>query len=114
MAGSNDMARYLRIALLVMLGVIGLTAACNVLVDPYRMSGSTLLQRWTAIKPYFADNHVLGKPFVVRERQPRALIFGTSRENHGIDPQHHAWPVPAHRTYNLAMDAANMAEIERL
>jgi len=108
------MQHYLRIFSGMLLAVITLAAACNVLVDPYQMSGSTLLQRWAGLKPLFGDNHVLGKPFVVRQRQPQALIFGTSRENHGIDPNHSAWPVASQRTYNLAMDAANMADIERL
>ena len=108
------MQHYLRIFFGVTLAIMVLVAACNVLVDPYQMSGATVLQRWTALKPLFGDNHVLGKPFIVRRSQPHAVIFGTSRENHGIDPTHSAWPVPAQQTYNLAMDAANMADIERL
>ena len=108
------MHTYLRTFLGTVLAIIALTATCNVLVDPYQMSGATLLQRWAGVKPYFGDNHVLGKPFVIRERQPHAVILGTSRENHGIDPNHPAWPVSAQRTYNLALDAANMADLERL
>jgi hypothetical protein len=108
------MHTYLRIFLGTVLAIVVLTATCNVLVDPYQMSGATLLQRWARLKPYFADNHVLGKPFVLRRRQPQALILGTSRENHGIDPNHPGWPVAGQRTYNLAMDGANMADLERL
>ncbi len=108
------MQRYLAILFGVTVTLLALTATCNVLVDPYQMSGSTWLNRWSAIKPFFGDNHVLGKPFVVRHRQPQALIFGTSRENHGIDPNHSGWPVASQRAYNFAMDAANMADIERL
>ncbi len=108
------MHTYLRIFLGTVLVIIAVTATCNVLVDPYQMSGVTQLQRWAGLKPRFGDNHVLGKPFVVRQRQPRAVILGTSRENHALDPNHPAWPVGAQRTYNLAMDAANMADLERL
>jgi hypothetical protein len=42
----------------------------HVLVDPYQISGATLLQRWAGVKPRFGDNHVLGKPFVIRQRHP--------------------------------------------
>jgi hypothetical protein len=110
---SSHMHSYLCILVGTVLLILALTVTCNVLVDPYRMSGVTLLQRWAGLKPRFGDNHVLGKPFVIRQRQPRALILGTSRENHALDPNHPAWPAGA-RTYNLAMDAANMADLERL
>ena len=108
------MRRYLILFGSAVLVIMALVAAGNVLVDPYQMSGSTLLQRWAGLKPLFGDNHVLGKPFVVTRQQPQALVFGTSRENHGIDPMHSGWPVPSGRAYNLAMDAANMEQIERL
>ena len=108
------MQRYLCVFFGVVLTVMALAALCNVLVDPYQMSGVRLLERFTAIKPYFGDNHVLGKPFVIRRRQPQALIFGTSRENHGIDPDHAGWSVGSQQVYNLALDAANMADIEHL
>jgi hypothetical protein len=108
------MRNYLRILACVPIVLVASFIGANYLIDPYAVSGFPLPHGWNAIKPTFGDHHVLGKPFVVARRKPMAVVFGTSRENHGIDPEYAAWPTPAGSRFNMAMDAANIADVERL
>lgn len=93
---------------------LALVMGANIAIDPYAIGGSNLPNGVNAIKPEFGDHHVLGKPFVAWRRAPQALVLGTSREHYGIDPNDPAWPTPAGAGYNLSMDFASMADIERL
>lgn len=108
------MRSYLRILACLPIALVMLFVGANYAIDPYGVSGVRLPHDWNAIKPAFGDHHVLGKPFIVARREPTAVVFGTSRENHGIDPEYAAWPAPPGSRYNLAMDAANIADVERL
>jgi hypothetical protein len=108
------MRNYLRILAFVTIVPLLLLTGANYLIDPYGMSGVRLPQGLNAIKPAFGDHHALGKPFIAARLQPMAVVFGTSRENHGIDPDYAAWPTPPDSRYNMAMDAANIIDIERL
>ena len=108
------MRDYLRILACLPILIVGLFVGANLIVDPYAISGIRLPQGWNAIKPTFGDNHVLGKPFMAARAKPMAVVFGTSRENHGIDPDYAAWPTPPGSRFNMAVDAANMDDIEHL
>jgi hypothetical protein len=108
------MRSYLYIVGGLLAGIVATVMTVNACVDPYDISAVRLPGGKNAIKPQFSDRHVLGKPFIAWRRQPMAVVFGTSRENHAIDPEHPAWPTPPGTRYNLAMDAANIADIERL
>src|SRR5882724_10863738 len=108
------MNSYLKILACVTGALMVAITGANYLIDPYMMSGVLLPHGLNAIKPAFSDHHALGKPFVFAQRKPLAIVLGTSRENHGIDPDYDAWPAPAQQRFNLALDSASIGDLERL
>ena len=93
------MKRYLALWLVITTLAIGVVAAVNVAVDPYRLYRDDV----GVSKPRAGPNGAVTKTYAVRRVAPRALILGNSRAEIGFDPRHPAWPTSARPVYNFAL-----------
>jgi len=81
----------------------------NYLVDPYSIFGSPSWEGINANKPELFKHLRLTKAYAVKTRKPDALVIGSSRTEHGLDPEHPAL-FPEFNTYNLALNGATIYE----
>jgi hypothetical protein len=92
--------------------VCSVVATVNVIVDPYNLNGWIDKVDFNHEKPSLRRNQRLSKVFEVSRMRPPVIFLGTSRAAHGLDPLHPA--LAGKRTYNLAIDGANISEIRIL
>jgi hypothetical protein len=107
-------ARYLKHFTLTLLATLGTLACVNVTVDPYDLHARLHRAGLNTVKPAFQDNQKLGKAFAVARLAPQAVIIGTSRSNHALDPDHPGWRADAAPRYNASADGGHIREIARM
>jgi len=94
--------RYLAGLAIALVCSTALTAAFNLLIDPYGVWGMPALEHVTAARPAEKDNEMLFKAVDLGRRQFTDLLLGSSRVDLGLDPD-----APAlrgdHRAYNLGL-----------
>lgn len=91
--------------------VLALVTAFNMLMDPFLVFGSPLIEGINARKPAVAKQQRLAKAYAVRHFRPQAIILGTSRAEQGLDPEHPAFSGLA--GYNLGLPGATIYESRR-
>jgi hypothetical protein len=107
-------ARYLKLFFATLLGALGALAVFNLVIDPYDLNGLVRRAGLNAVKPAFQDNQKLGKAFGVARLAPRAVVIGTSRSNHALDPDHPGWRADTVPRYNASADGGHIREIDRM
>jgi hypothetical protein len=85
---ANPHARYLYWMFAVLVGTIALCGAINVFVDPLGIFGSPRLAGINATKPYLDHHRVLARWQAARRLCADVGIFGNSRAEIGLDPEH--------------------------
>jgi hypothetical protein len=89
-----------------------LVGAVNLAVDPLDLRHSNGVAGLITDKPMLRDHERLFKPYAVASFEPEALIIGSSRANHALDPQHPAFQ--GLKAYNLSVSGASISEIRML
>lgn len=84
-----------------LVAMLGLTAAINVIVDPFRVFRLVEVRGFNEVKPRAAQRGYLTKESGVVATKPSNLILGNSRAEVGFDPESLAWP--SGTTYNAAV-----------
>jgi hypothetical protein len=93
--------------------LVCLVVVFNILIDPYGIFRVVSIPGINADKIAVASNLRLTKAHVVKYFNPTAAIFGTSRAELGIDPEHPAFKEKGYKTYNMAMAGSGLYEIYR-
>jgi hypothetical protein len=93
----------------ILFGLISV-AVINIIVDPFYRFDLFTIQGINAQRFEFSGNVRAGKVGAVCRIQPQTIIMGTSRAEVGLDPKHPAFE--GRRTYNLAMAAMGIGELE--
>ncbi len=93
--------------------LICLVIIFNILVDPYGMFRLLSIQGINREKPAVTANLRLSKAHAAHYFKPTAAIFGTSRAEKSIDPEHPVFKALGYRAYNMAMAGSGLYEIYR-
>jgi len=104
----NYKHQYLVISYITIILVISI-GAFNWFIDPYRFFNSPVFEGINKNKPEFSNHVRIGKKRAVETLKPNALIFGTSRVEHAIDPLHNVFE--NYKTYNFGVSGASIREI---
>lgn len=83
--------------------IAGVSAAVNVLVDPYLVFGTPRLAGFNAVKPGAETHEWMMKAYQSSRVQPGTVILGSSRSDIGFDPASTAWPSATQPVYNLSV-----------
>lgn len=102
---------FIRTFLLFTLLPLLLVMLCNWLVDPLALRAAPGREHLNRNKTELRDQERVFKPFAVLRSQPAAVILGSSRSNHALDPGHAAFA--STRAYNLSISGTNMEETRR-
>ncbi len=86
-------------------GVISL----NYMMDPYSVYNTPKIDGVNANKPELFKHLRLTKAHIIGRRRPDALVIGSSRTEHGLDPEHPALS-SRYNAYNLALTGATIYE----
>jgi hypothetical protein len=97
------MQRYLRLWAFTTLALIVFVAAINAVVDPYGMFRWVDVPGFNEAKPKSGLHGSTVKPYEVLRIRPRAVAFGNSRVEVGLDPNSAAWPASARPVFNFAL-----------
>jgi hypothetical protein len=106
------MPKFIRLFLCYSLIPVFLAGAVNLMVDPLQLLPMSGVAGLSANKPMLRDQERLFKPYAIARLQPQAVIFGSSRSNHALDPEHRAWQ--GLRAYNFSVSGTNMEETRKL
>lgn len=104
-------APYQRTLAGLLAGTLAVVAIFNWLADPYSIYGAPKVKWFNADKVEFVSHLRLTKAHRVATLKPSAIILGSSRAGHGLDPDHPGWE--EQRVYNLAIPSPSMYEIYR-
>lgn len=104
------------LATLVFLGAaLVVTAAINLVIDPYGTFRLVDAPRLNRIKPYPDHDLAIVKDHALRHVAPQALILGNSRAEVGFDPEYPAWRRAGYESvYNAAVAGAGPATAGKL
>lgn len=97
------MKRYLGLWLGLTAVLMALTAAFNVVVDPYGIFRLVDRAGWNAVKPTATTRGGMAKAWGVLREHPHALILGNSRAEVGFDPEHRGFAAAARPVFNLSI-----------
>ena len=104
-------ARFVTVLLVLIAALLLSAGLVNVLVDPYDIFGMPRIKGFNAKKPA-ADTHTpMVKAFQMERAAPRTVLFGTSRVDIGLDPDHPAWPQTAKPVYNYGYPGVSLEVI---
>ena len=87
-------------------------ACCNLIVDPYGIFATPIIDNFNEIKPAQENLGRLYKAFDIRRIKPKTILLGSSRVETGLNAKHPAFG-NANLTYNLGFQAGNTYEILR-
>lgn len=90
---------------LILISLISLIFAVNYFVDPYGIYNNKV---FNFKKITQSGKMRFIKPLVVEQIKPKSIILGTSRAEHGFDPQHPYFLKPS---YNFGLTSASMYEV---
>lgn len=100
---------YLRIISVGTVVLLSLVILLNYLVDPYSIFNSPQWSGINANKPELFEHLRLTKAYAIERLKPDALLLGSSRTEHGLDPEHPAF-TSEYNSYNLALNGATIYE----
>lgn len=96
--------RYLQKLSATFVGAIAISAAINLVIDPYGTFRLLEIGALNRIKPYPDHDLATIKTHALRHVLPDALILGNSRAEVGFDPSHPVWREAGYRSvYNAAL-----------
>jgi len=87
--------------------ILGVTCV-NIVVDPYRIFGSPVVQGLNALKPRAIQRIRESKSSQIWRVRPRTVILGNSRAEVGFDPRSSLWPAESHPVYNFAIPGSGI------
>ncbi len=99
---------YVRLMFLSCALALLLSAALNVIVDPYGVFRWIDLRGFNRLKPKSGLSSQMVKPYRVLEVRPKTLLLGNSRVEVGIDPESSLWPAALHPVYNMALPGSGV------
>src|SRR6476620_3869448 len=102
--GSSTFLRCMSITAFALVLVAG---AVNVLVDPLGVFGSPRIAGINALKPYVDHDRDLIRWRAARRECPNAAIFGNSRAEIGLDPDHPMFRQHGLRAFNHAIPGSD-------
>lgn len=88
--------------------LLGSVAAINYLVDPFLLFERARIPGFNFHKPDYARRERTAKARALQVRQPRTVIFGTSRAQRGFDPSSQAWPETARPIFNAGLPGSGL------
>ena len=103
---SRALRNYVKVWAGVLLGILALTAALNITVDPYMVFGVNV---FPALAEYRPNKSRIMKAEMVRGESPAVVVLGSSRSETGLDPLSPHWP--GQPVYNLSLTGAELEEI---
>lgn len=107
----NPAGIYSLVAIGVAIGVCGISAGFNLVVDPYGSYRLFELGAAQSAKPAIYRRVKLAKAYDLRRLKPEAIVLGTSRSHIGLRMTHRGWGVPLGLRYNSAFDGATTKEM---
>lgn len=99
--------------LLLPIVLVCLVVVFNILIDPYGIFRVVSIQGINSEKPSVTSNLRLSKAHAAHYFKLTAAIFGTSRAEKSIDPEHPGFKALGYHTYNMAMAGGGLYEIYR-
>lgn len=105
---------YLAWMLVLGAGALGCIAAFDGVVDPFGIHRFVDRPGFNRVKPAEPDHRRMIKPYRMRAYHARGLVLGSSRAEHGLDPEHPAWHPDARPVYNAGLPDANPYEMRRM
>ena len=104
-------ARFLVVMLVSLASCLAGVGAINLLVDPYDIFGMPRIAGFNEIKSNASTRVSMVKAYQIERVTPRTVLFGTSRVDIGINPNHAAWPKNSHPVYNFAYPGTSLRKI---
>lgn len=104
----NHPTRYLVWMFAALIGTLALCGAINVLVDPLGIFGSPRIAGFNATKPYLDHHRVLARWQAARRSCASAGIFGNSRAEIGLDPDHPVFQARGLEAFNHAIPGSSV------
>lgn len=101
-------ARFNIVWLMLVIVFLLSAAALNVLVDPFDLFGTPRLAGFNVQKPNASTHTAMVKVYQIERIAPLTVLFGTSRVDIGLDPDHPAWPKALQPIYNYGFPAASI------
>lgn len=105
-------SRFYAVLITVILSILASIALINIIVDPYGVFNSRLIQEFNESKPWKVVQVRLFKAIDITRIKPKTILLGASRTYVGLNPQHPALN-RYQQTYNLGLNSANMYEMKR-
>ena len=90
-----------------------LVALFNILIDPYGLFRIVSIPNINAEKPAVTLELRMAKAHFVHYLKPHTIIFGTSRAEMALDPEHHILTAQGNSAYNMAMAGSGLYEVFR-
>lgn len=104
--------RFYTVLITVVLLILSAITLFNIIVDPYGIFNTPLIQGFNKSKPWKVVQVRLFKAVDITRIKPETILLGASRTYVGLNPKHSSFndyqPV-----YNLGLNSANMYEIRR-
>lgn len=110
---ANSPNRYLYWMFAVLLGTIGLCGAINIFVDPLGIFGSPRIAGINATKPYLDHHRELARWQAARRLCPKVGIFGNSRAEIGLNPEHPVFQRLGLTAFNHAIPGSSITNSVR-
>jgi hypothetical protein len=104
---------FIKTFIVILIVPIILLVIFNLIIDPYDIFRFMKVHNVNEIKPCVTTNLRMAKAHIVHIMQPSAVIFGTSRTELGIDPEHHGFKNLGYEAYNMSMAGSGLHEILR-
>jgi hypothetical protein len=101
-------SRYLYYFVFVIPSIILFIVGFNYLVDPFALHDTPLIEGVNVKKPFFSSHLRMSKAAAIRRYKPTSIVLGSSRGEHGIDPEHPGWGTRS--VYNMSLGGANLYE----
>jgi hypothetical protein len=105
-------SRFYAVLITVSLSILAFIALVNIIVDPYGVFNSPLIEEFNQSKPWKVVQVRLFKAIEITQIKPKTILLGASRTYVGLNPQHPALNRYT-QAYNLGLNSANMYEMKR-
>jgi len=106
----DNPASYLKVLLVCITGLLLAVAGFNLLVDPFWVFDTPTIAGFSADKTQYYKHTRMAKAHQVRLLKPGGIILGTSRAEHGLDPEHPGWEPKSRPVFNLALSSGRISE----
>lgn len=95
-----------------MLVTLSLCVALHLIADPYAIFGTQKIEGFNKVKAVIGSKQRVFETVELLRREPEVVIFGTSRTDIGIDPQHKAFKGMS--SFNAAASGEHIGEVREL